>query len=60
MNVLKKIQLLAFILPLSFLAAFCQSGSSSIEQAVDYTEYERILEYYSYDKEIPIDPIIYG
>lgn len=60
MDILKKIQLLAFILPLSFLTAFGQSGSSSIEPAVDDTEYERILEYYSYDKGIPSDPIFYG
>ncbi len=60
MNISKKIYLLTFILLLSFLTAFGQSDSSSIEQAVDDTEYERILEYYSYDEGIPSDPIFYG
>lgn len=60
MNILIKNQLLALILLLSFLTAFGQSGSSSIEPAVDDIEYERILEYYSYDEGIPSDPIVYG
>jgi len=60
MNILIKSQLLALMLLLSFLTAFGQSGSSSIEPAVDDTEYERILEYYSYDKGIPSDPVFYG
>ena len=60
MKILKRNHLLVFILPLSFLTAFGQSGSSSIEPAVDDTEYERILEYYSYDEGIATDPIFYG
>ena len=44
MNFFKKNHLLVFILLSSFLTAFGQSGSSSIEPAVDDAEYKRIIE----------------
>ena len=60
MNILIKKHRLVFILLASFLTALGQSNSPSIEPAVDDAQYERILEYYSYDEGIPSDPIFYG
>ena len=60
MNILTKKHGLVFILLSSFLSALGQSNSPSIEPAVDDAQYERILEYYSYDEGIPSDPIFYG
>ena len=60
MKIFTKNHLLGFILLASFYTARGQLNSSSIEPAVDDAQYERILEYYSYDKGIPSDPIFYG
>lgn len=40
--------------------SFAQTEPSAIEKPVDDAEYQRILEYYSYDPEMPSDPEFYG
>ena len=60
MILLKENHLLVFFLLSSFIVALGQSGSSSIEPAVDDAQYERILEYYSYDEGHYLDPEKYN
>ena len=42
------------------MPALAQQESSVIEKPVDEDEYQRILEYYSYDAGMPSDPEFYG
>ncbi|HUU26432.1 MAG TPA: alpha/beta fold hydrolase [archaeon] len=41
-------------------AAQAQPSSPPVEPAVDDTEFARILEYYQYDRDLPLDPVSYG
>lgn len=50
--------LLLRVIAVSFSTA--QSGSSVVEKPVDEAEYQRIIEYYSYDPGMPSDPEFYG
>ncbi|MFH0757105.1 MAG: hypothetical protein V2B15_07455 [Bacteroidota bacterium] len=52
-----------FQLLVAILLSFTVSGQSNktpIETAVDDAEFQRIIEYYIYDKDIPSDPRFYG
>jgi dienelactone hydrolase len=42
------------------LDAQTRQSSSPIEAAVDDSEFARILEYYRYDPDLPLDPVYYG
>ncbi len=56
-------RLVPFYLLLSLLVAFqafAQPETSYIERPVDDADYQRILEYYNYDKEMPCEPEYYG
>jgi dienelactone hydrolase len=56
-------RLISFFLllaPLVTFHSFAQPAASVIEKPVDDADYQRILEYYTYDKGMPCEPEFYG